>query len=201
MKHLNFNNLIHALLALIIIYFIFSCQKDEEVKEPVKVATENRTGQNELVFFSRSGLFASSDETDTIQTVINLKYIDSITYNTNWQSPSITIYGVECWEYKCTFYRGGNVVFQQTAFTKFAGIKYKHIISQNEGFVSDIFRFDLIRHSDMVTEFNRQCLKIKRGFLYTIYDYYINGDTAQNREYMFSQNCANDRIIYPRIFK
>ena len=67
MKHLNFNNLIQMLLALIITLFIFSCQKYENVKEPVKVATETRTGQNELVFFSKSGLFASSDETDTIQ--------------------------------------------------------------------------------------------------------------------------------------
>lgn len=159
------------------------------------------TGSHAIVFFDLNGVFASTNPFDSIQTVVNLRNVDSIRYQTYWTSPIITVNGQNCWIYEITFYEAGNVVYQRTAFAKWRGISYRQDIGQLEGFESNIRFFHSVRLSALFTEFDRNCLKTKRNFQYVLRDRLIDGTSHISDPYLRSNSCIRDEIIYGRNFK
>lgn len=160
------------------------------------------TGTNVTVFFDRHGVFASTNALDSIQSVVNLRHIDSITYQSYWTSPSITLPdGTECWIYDIRFYESGNLVYNRTTFAKFRGIQYRQLIGQLEGFDSPILFFHSIRSTNIQLDFDRQCLKTKRIFQYTLRDGHTDGTSHISQPYLRSISCVRDEIIYQRLFK
>ena len=159
------------------------------------------TGTNVTVFFDRHGVFASTNALDSVQTVVNLRHVDSITYETYWTSPSITIGGVECWIYNIRFYESGNLVLERTTFAKFRGIQHRQIIGPLEGFDSPILFFHSVRLSNTFSDFDRQCLKNKLIFQYIIRDRHTDGSSHISDPFLRSISCVRDEIIYQRLFK
>lgn len=190
------------ILICVCLLYLFGCEKDEPIKDTPQELTENRTGQPVPVFFDGSGVFASSIQTDSIQTVINLKHVDSIRYVGSWTAPFATIQGVECMEYNINFYEAGNLVYERKAYAKFRGINYKQIISPLEGWDSDILFFHSIRNSQIVQNyFDHECLNQKTEYKYMIRTKYTNGNMVIDDVFLKSNICNRNYIVYPRKFK
>lgn len=203
MKTFNFTKLVQVLLLSLMVLFLLSCEKDETVEyEPTPEVTENRTGQPVTVFFDLNGVFSSSNLSDSIQTVVNLRNVDSIRYVGDWQNPFVTVNGVLCFEYDITFYEVGNVVYERKCYAKWRGITYKQIIGQLEGWDSDIRFFHSVRLSyDLKYYFDHECLKVKSEFKYLIRERMIDNSSVVEYRYLRSNMCNRNDVRYPRTFK
>ena len=169
---------------------------------PSNTEIQNYTGSHVIVFFDANGLFASTNPFDSLQTIVNLRNVDSIRYNTYWTSPSITINGRECWIYQITMYEVGNVVYDRVAFAPYRGITYRQDIGQNEGFNSDIRFFHSVRLSNNpLPYFNHECLREMLSYYYVMRYRYINGTSQINKEYQKSNSCIRSEVRYNRNFK
>jgi hypothetical protein len=186
-------------------FILLSCEKDEIKDTPQELtntSTQNRTGQPVPVFFDASGVFASSIATDSIQTVINLKHVDSIRYVGSWVAPFATIANTECMEYNIYFYETGNLVYERKAYAKFRGINYRQIIAPLEGWDSNILFFHSIRSSQILQSyFDHECLKSKSEHKYMIRTKYVDGTINIDNVFLKSNICNRDYIVYPRRFK
>jgi len=212
----------HLISTLLIMFFFVGCEKDDndtttisktETVEMIpqgydmafgipKTEIQNRTGQHEIVFFDLNGLFASTNPNDSVQTIVNLRNVDSIIYTTYWTSPSITIGNVECWIYNIKFYEVGDLVYERNAFAKFRGINHRQIIGQNEGFNSDIRFFHSIRLSNNpIPYFNHECLKEMLSYNYVMRYRYVDGSSEISNEFQKSNSCIRSYVRYNRNFK
>lgn len=194
----------YFLMALMI---FTSCLKDEQIAEeetrPAK--TDKRTGQEELVWFDSTGIFAVWPElpsNDTLKKeVVNLRHYDSINKKTWWLSPSISPFQVECWQYNLKFYRNGEVDREVTAFTKYKGIEHTQIIQPHEGWDSDVMYYTITRSNTWTLRWVEECLKFKPVYLYTKRILRTSGPPQITQEYIVTTSCTRHTLAYPLKFK
>lgn len=190
-------------LAGLVTLFVLSCQKDQPFQdEQLPKPVELRTGQNELVFFDRSGVFASTDINDSIQGVVNLRHIDSIHYEGSYTAPFITYLNRPWMKYDITFYSGGNVVKTDYRFAPFRGIAYTQIIGSVEGWDSNVLFIDTKRISGSEqVYFEDECLKNKYSYQYIYREMYVDGTASATFPRLKSGVCNRNNVVYPRTLK
>src|SRR5690606_15456262 len=197
--------LMWLLIAGLIFLCMFSCQKDEpdqidETPTPTKI--ELRTGQQELVWFDSTGVFAYYPETDSAtMEVVNLRNYDSIKHKTHWLSPSISPLQTECWEYNLRFYRDGQVAKEGLAFTKYKGIEYTRVMQPHEGWDSDVLYYTLTKTNTWNLYWVEECLKFKPAYLYIKRTFRNSGPPEVTQEYIITTSCTRHTVRYPLKFK
>lgn len=190
----------------ILALFILGCEKETFTDTPKeidpKVNLENRTGQPVNIFFDRSGVFASSHASDSVQTVVNLKHVDSIRYIADFQAPFFNYYGTQLMEYDIYFYEVGQLKYQRRAYAKFRGFNYRQLIGQLEGWDSDILFFHSVRYStDVQNYFDHECLRTKGQHNYLLRYRFIDGTSDVQTQYIKSNVCNRNAVFYPKNFK
>jgi hypothetical protein len=194
----------HLISTLLILFFFVGCEKDEPMTDTQveNAIIENRTGQHETVFFDRSGAFASTSSLDSIQSIINLKHVDSIRYVADWNAPFIYYLSTQLAEYNIKFYEAGNLVYQTKVFAKWRAYNYRQIIGQLEGWDSDVFMMHAIRTSGNDIEyFDHECLKSKLEHQYIIKVKYHDGTSANEVKHIRSNVCNRNQFFYSKSFK
>lgn len=181
---------------------VFSCQKDEPIKEPLPEPMELRTGQHELLFFDRSGVFASTDVNDSIQGVVNLRHIDSIRYTGSYTAPFIVYLNKPWMKYDIDFYADGQVVRHDYRFAPFHGISHSQVIQSAEGWDSNVIFISMIRQSGTESQyFEDECLKFKYSYNYVYRTVFTDGTSSVTFPRLKSGVCNKNYVVYPRTIK
>lgn len=184
---------------------LFSCQKDEpeqEVKEDPVAFAQTYTGQPFAIYWDGSGVLANSHVNHTTQNVINLRFIDSIRYNIDYQADFVDYYGDLTIHSTITWYSQGQIYKRARANTKWRGMwNYTQIPLASQGFNSDIKEIISVR-DNLQTEpyFDNECLKDKLAYVYE--NSYVYQDTTVTKTgFLKSNSCNRNYILFPRNFR